>query len=368
MSKSIPPISYLSPAAEADNNENIDIFDRAKSYGVEEFHLKHDAATGLKAVVAIHGPHRGPALGGTRCLTYPTVDHALYDAARLARAMSFKSAFAGLHYSGGKGVLIRPAQIQNADAYFESYGAFIDSLGGRFITAVDVGTSVDDMNIIARRTKHVLSTSVSHGDPSLFTARGLVRGILAAVKNRLNRDDIEGLHIGVQGVGKVGFHLVYLLHQQGAKITISEKNDEVARQCIDNFGATRVGTNKVYGIDCDVLSPCALGGVINDATVHQIKARVICGAANNQLTSDRHGDILHKKKIFYVPDYVVNAGGLIHVALGETKQSQAAITGIYNAVTDIYQRSESTKEPSHRAANRIAEQIISESKPRSVFV
>ncbi len=229
--------------------------------------------------------------------------------------------------------MIRPEKIQNPELYFESYGAFIDSLGGRFITAVDVGTGVDEMNVIARRTSHVLSTSMSHGDPSLFTAKGLVRGILAAVKSRLKRDDIEGLHIAIQGVGKVGFHLAHLLHQLGAKLTISEKNDEAAQRCVDQFGATRVGLNKIYSIDCDIFSPCALGGTINDATLNRIKARVICGAANNQLTSDRHGDILHRKKIFYVPDYVVNSGGLIHVVLGEAPQSHARITAIYDAVT-----------------------------------
>lgn len=365
MSKSTPPISYLSLASEANNNESIDIFDRAKSYGVEEFHLKQDAASGLKAIVAIHGAHRGPALGGTRCLSYPNIDHALYDAARLARAMSFKSAFAGLPYSGGKGVLIRPEKIQNSDAYFESYGAFIDSLGGHFITAVDVGTGVDEMNIIARRTQHVLSTSTSHGDPSLFTAKGLVRGILAAVKSQLGREDIEGLHIAIQGVGKVGFHLAHLLHQQGVKLTISEKDDKTAQRCVDQFGATRVGINRIYDIDCHVFSPCALGGTINDATLNRIKAQIICAAANNQLISDRHGDILHRKKIFYVPDYVVNSGGLIHVVLGESPQSHTRITAIYDAVTDIYQRSESTQEPSHRAANRIAETILSDSRRTS---
>ena len=355
-------ISCIPVLREMDENPNSDIFDRASSFGVEECHFKIDPISGLRAIIAIHSTRRGPALGGTRCLFYPTENHAIVDAMRLARSMSYKSAFADLPYGGGKAVLIRPEKTANRDAYFESYGDFIESLNGHYITAVDVGTTVDDMDIIVRRTRHVLSTSAGSGDPSLHTAQGVLRGILAAVKVRLNRDDLEDIRVGIQGVGKVGRCLVRLLHQQGVDLVVSDINDEAVQRCVDEFGAKPVDTEKMIEWDCDVLSPCALGGVVNADTINRIRANVICGAANNQLTADVYGDILHRNNIFYVPDYVVNAGGLIQVVYGSSVETDTRIRSIYDSVIDIYQRSKALQEPCHRVANHIAEQILSNSR------
>ena len=355
-------VSYIPILREMDEDPDIGIFDRALSVGVEELHFKIDPISGLKAIIAIHSTRRGPALGGTRCLSYPTENHAVVDAMRLAQGMSYKSAFANLPYGGGKAVLIRPKQIQNTDAYFESYGDFIESLNGRYITAVDVGTTVNDMDIIVRRTRHVLSTSAGSGDPSFHTAQGVLRGILAAVKVCLNRDDLEAIRVAIQGVGKVGHHLARLLHQQGAELAVSDIDDAAIRRCVDEFGAKPIDTEKIIDLDCDVLSPCALGSIINADTANRIKASIICGAANNQLAADIYGDILYRNNIFYVPDYVVNAGGLIHVIYGTSVETETRILSIYESVTDIYQRSKSLQESCHRVANHIAEQILSDSK------
>ncbi len=349
-------------AQNIDTHLNSTIFARTALLDIEDLHFKSDPVTGLKAIVAIHNTSRGPALGGTRCLDYVSEHDAIEDVIRLARSMSYKSAFADLPYGGGKAVLMRPQQMKNPDAYFECYGEFINTFNGRFITAVDVGTSVEDMDKIARRTRYVLSTSSSRGDPSQHTAKGVLRGIKAAVKVRLDRDDLDGTRIAIQGVGKVGFHLAQLLHLEGAQLIISDINQQVAKRCAYLLEAEIVSADQIVSVDCDVLAPCALGGGINSITLDTIKAKIICGAANNQLASDHIGDKLYQKQIFYVPDYIVNAGGLFHVVLASSTAAQTKVSEIYDAVIDIYQRSKKNREPSHRVANRIAEQILYNSK------
>ncbi len=348
------------PASQETNTQSKrGIFDHASAYGIEDLHFKIDPISGLKAIIAIHRTHKGAALGGTRCFSYSSEYNALEDAMRLAKGMSYKSAFAGLPYGGGKGVLLRPDTIKNPDAYFESYGEFVDSFNGRFITAVDVGTKVSDMDIIGRKTKFVLSTSKGSGDPSEYTAVGVLNAIKAAVKVKLNRADLEGIFVAIQGIGKVGFHLARLLQQNGAKLAISDINQVMVQRCVDELGATVIDSTKIMGFECDVLSPCALGSGINDMTIQDIQAKIICGSANNQLAEDRHGDLLSQKNIFYVPDYVVNSGGLIQVIYGDSDETDKRIKGIYDSVCRIYQQSLIDKQPCHRVANQIAEQILS---------
>lgn len=345
-----------------EGHTKLGIFDHAAAHGMEDLHFKVDPASGLKAIIAIHSTRKGSALGGTRCLKYPSEQHALEDAMRLAKGMSYKSAYAGLPYGGGKAVLLRPDKIVDPDAYFECYGEFINSLNGRFITAVDVGTKVSDMDIIVRKTQFVLSTSADSGDPSLHTALGVLNAIKAAVKVKLDRSDLEGTLVAIQGIGKVGLHLARLLHENGAKLVISDINQLAVQRCADDLGAIAIDSAKIIDFECDVLSPCALGSIINDNTVQRIKAKIICGAANNQLAEDEHGDILNQKKIFYVPDYVVNAGGLIHVIYGTSIETDKRIDAIYDSVCHIYQQSLTDKQPCHRVANKIAEQILSGSR------
>jgi leucine dehydrogenase len=350
------------PASEKNNhNQANGIFKRAATLGLQELHCKSDPTTGLRAIIALHNLNRGPALGGTRCLAYPSEAHAIEDAMRLAQGMSYKSAFAHLPYGGGKAVLIRPDKIKNIEAYFESYGEFIETLKGRFITAVDVGTRVEDMDIIARKTKYVVSTSASYGDPSEDTAKGVLRSMFAAVKAHLQKDNLYGLTIAIQGTGKVGFHLARLLSEHDVSLIVSDISQEAAQRCAENFSARIVQADKIMGISCDVLSPCALGSSIDLDAANLIKASIICGAANNQLVSEEYADILYKRKIFYVPDFVANAGGLIHVIYGSSLETENRISYLYNSVIDLYQRSQATHQSSHSVAIQIAETIIANS-------
>jgi leucine dehydrogenase len=338
------------------------VFEHAAFYGVEELHFKYDKVTGLKAIVAIHDTSRGPSLGGTRCLPYKTENQAINDAVRLAAAMSYKSAFADLPFGGGKAVIIRPRYIEDPEAFFETYGDFVNSLNGRYVTAVDVGTGVEAMDIIARKTPYVLSTSEGSGDPSQYTAQGVVEGIRAAASMHLNRADLQGLRVVIQGVGKVGCHLANLLHEQGASLIVCDSNEQAVLRCAHEFGAARVAPQHVFDVECDVFSPCALGGVINSQTVKRIKASIVCGAANNQLATPSDGDALARKHIFFVPDYVANTGGLIHVVCGSTPETQSRIAAIYDAVVDIYRKAQAANQASHTIADRIAEGILARAR------
>jgi leucine dehydrogenase len=339
------------------------IFELASTFGLEDLHFKQDLATGLQAIVAIHNTSRGPALGGTRCMSYATESAAIVDVIRLAQGMSYKSAFAHMPYGGGKAVLIRPHQILNRDAYFESFGKFLNTLNGRFITAVDVGTGVDDMDRIAHCSPFVKCTSNHRGDPSGDTAKGVLNGIKAAIKVCLQHDDLHDVRIAIQGVGKVGTFLAELLHQEGAKLIVSDINHKSAEYCAQLFGAEIVSPEQIYSVHCDVFSPCALGGSLNANTMHLINARIICGSANNQLASISVGDSLHQKQIFLVPDYVVNVGGLIHIVIESNAEAQTKVSEIYDAVIDIYRRSQKNNIPSQRSAIQMVEQILSQAKP-----
>ena len=340
------------------SQSSFDLFQLAEYHGLDELHFRSDPSTGLKAIIAIHNTNLGPALGGTRSWNYQSTEHAISDVVRLARGMSYKSAFARLPFGGGKAVLIKPHTIENPSAYFEAYGKFIDSLGGRFITAVDVGTSVDDMDLIANQSAHVLSTSATHGDPSFFTALGVFKGICAAARVKFDRTDFEGLRVAIQGAGKVGTHLASLLHKQGTKLWVNDLDPNAMEQCVAKFNATPVTENEVLNLESDVFAPCAMGGILDISTASNVNTAVICGAANNQLVEDKVGDILHNRKIFYAPDYVVNVGGLTHVILGDSSELRNRIEHIYDAVLEIFQRSIETDQPAHRVANRIAEDIL----------
>ncbi len=350
--------SVLSSSEDQSVQFQNDIFQLAEYHGVDEIHFKSDPKTGLKAIIAIHSTTLGPALGGTRSRVYESTQQAITDVARLAQGMSYKAAFAGLPYGGGTAVLIQPETIADRNAYFQSYGKFIDSLDGQFITAVDVGTSVEDMDLISTQSAHVLSTSVGHGDPSFYTALGVFKGICAAVKVKLNRDNLNGVRISIQGVGKVGFHLASLLHKHGAKLRVSDIDPRLLERCASKFNAIPVSENEILGLESDVFSPCALGGVLDESAVQKVNTSIICGAANNQLADDRLSDALHHRDIFYVPDYVANSGGLMHVILGDSDELHRRIKNIHAAVIDIFERSELANEPALRVANTIAEEIL----------
>jgi leucine dehydrogenase len=338
----------------------MDIFEDASFLGFGDIHFKFDPATGLRAIIAIHSTHLGPALGGCRCVSYPSTEDAIVDAMRLARGMTYKSAISGLRQGGGKAVVMRPRQIRDREAYFESFGRFVDELGGRYITAVDSGTSVADMDVIARTTKYVACTSAGSAgtdDPSPHTAVGVRRGLEAAVKFKVGQSDLDGIHVAIQGVGHVGYPLANQLHERGARLTVSDTSKAAVERCIDEFNADVVAPEDIYDVECDVFSPNALGAVINDDTLSRLRTKIIGGAANNQLAEPRHGDALHQRRILYAPDYVINAGGVIQIATDKSVLSEK-LSGIYDTLMRIFEDSAKKDEAPHRVADAMVDAIL----------
>lgn len=343
----------------------MDLFGHLKAYDYGEVHFKHDKATGLKAIVAVHDSRLGPALGGCRFLPYDTDEDAVVDALRLARGMTYKAALAGLAHGGGKSVLIRPKQHFDRVALFRAFGKFVDDLGGHYITAEDSGTGLEDMEVIRTVTKHVTGVDTAHGgsgDPSPFTALGVRRGIEACVKAKLGRDSLQKVHVAVQGVGHVGYHLCKELHASGAKISVADVDPLKAERAQREFGASIVPLDAIFEIECDVIAPCALGSALNDKTIPRIRAKVVAGAANNQLAEPRHGDDLHARGILYAPDYAINAGGLVNVAqevLGyDAKKSREKTLEIYDTIFEIADRSQKTGTPTYRIADMMVEEKL----------
>lgn len=334
----------------------------AEFLGFGEIHIKIDEKTGLKALIAIHNLKRGPAIGGCRMLPYQTVDKAMEDALRLGYMMSYKAAINNLPHGGAKAVLIKPKVIKDREAYFEKFGEFINELGGRYITAIDSGTSPLEMDIIARRTPYVTCTtkSGSGSDPSPLTALGVRRAIQAAVKFKLGKDSLEGVRVAIQGAGHVGYCLAKELHALGARLIIADLNLKALQRCIDEFGALVCNPDEIYRIEADVFSPCALGAVLNLETIKLLQAKIVAGSANNQLAHHHYGVLLFERDILYAPDFLINAGGLIHVAVlydhGDERKAMEQINNIYNTVYGIFERSAKEK----RATNEIAEQIARE--------
>ncbi|MEN8132195.1 MAG: Glu/Leu/Phe/Val dehydrogenase dimerization domain-containing protein [Pseudomonadota bacterium] len=339
----------------------MDLFTSTEAYGCSEIHFRTDPDTQLKAIIAIHSTTLGPAAGGCRCRPYPSTEDAIEDALRLARGMTFKAALAGLPYGGGKAVLIRPATIRDREAYFESFGDFVDSLHGRYSTAVDSGTSTQDMDIVARRTHYVLSTSKDKGgsgDPSPFTAKGVCLGIETAIKHVLKRMTLEGVCVAIQGVGHVGYALARELHARGARLIVADTHAGHVLRCNAEFDAKIVAPESIYDQPCDVFAPCALGGIVNDATINRFNTRIIAGAANNQLEHERHGQLLHQRGILYVPDYVINSGGLIHVLVSDQGERDEKLHSMVNRLNDLFARSvHSGTSPLHQAT-LMAEEIL----------
>jgi leucine dehydrogenase len=347
----------------------MDLFGHLKAYDYGEVHFKHDKGTGLRAIVAIHDSRLGPALGGCRFLPYDTDEDAVIDALRLARGMTYKAALAGLAHGGGKSVLIRPKQHFDRVAMFRAFGRFVNDLGGHYITAEDSGTGLEDMEVIRTVTKHVTGVDTAHGgsgDPSPFTALGVRRGIEACVKHRLKRPSLEGVHVAVQGVGHVGYHLCKELHASGAKISVADVDPLKAERAERELGASVVPLDRIFEIACDVIAPCALGSALNDDTIPRLRARIVAGAANNQLAQPRHGDDLHARGILYAPDYAINAGGLVNVAqevLGyDAQKARENTLEIFDTIYEITDRSAKTGTPTYRIADMMVEEKLARVK------
>jgi leucine dehydrogenase len=339
----------------------VDIFDLMQDYGHEQVVFCHDEESGLKSIIAIHDTTLGPALGGTRMWPYRSTQEALIDVLRLSEGMTYKAAVAGLELGGGKSVIIGDAKTDKTEALLRAHGRFVDTLGGRYITAEDVGISVDDMEYVYQETKHVTgirSSPHGSGDPSPVTAYGVYWGVKASCRQKLGADDLSGVRIAVQGAGHVGYHLCENLAAEGAVISITDIDQERVNRVVEEFGATPVAADDIYDVDCEVFAPCALGAVINDQTLRRLRCRIVAGAANNQLAEDRHGDALDARGILYAPDYVINAGGLISVyseIVGyDAGTAKDKARGIYETLLKVYRIAEEDAIPTYRAAEELA--------------
>jgi leucine dehydrogenase len=290
------------------------MFELLDQYQVNELHVKDDISSGLKAFIAIHNTNLGPALGGCRFIDYDHESDAIQDVTSLARSMSYKAALAGLPQGGGKAVIMKPMGRYDRFKLFKEFGRFVDSLNGRYITAVDSGTSSKDMDIIQQATPHVSSTSAL-GNPSISTAAGVFEGIKAAVKHRLDRDDLHDLRVAIQGVGNVGMALGQMLNQAGAKVIVADICRANVEAALNLFASESVEPGLIHKTPCTVFSPCGLSNVINDQSIDELGCLLIAGSANVQLSRPDLGKRLHDKGILYAPDYVINSGGLIYASL-----------------------------------------------------
>lgn len=320
-----------------------------EQYDYEQLVFCQDKQSGLKAIIAIHDTTLGPALGGTRMWTYESEEAAIEDALRLARGMTYKNAAAGLNLGGGKTVIIGDPRKDKNEEMFRAFGRYIQGLNGRYITAEDVGTTVEDMDIIHDETDFVTGISPafgSSGNPSPVTAYGVYKGMKAAAKAAFGTDSLEGKTVAVQGVGNVAYNLCRHLHEEGAKLIVTDINKEAVERAVAEFGARAVDPDDIYSQECDIYAPCALGATINDDTIPQLKAKVIAGAANNQLKETRHGDQIHDMGIVYAPDYVINAGGVINVAdelYGyNSERALKKVEGIYGNIERVLEISIAT--------------------------
>jgi len=354
----------------------MEIFKYMETYDYEQLIFCQDKTSGLKAIIAIHDTTLGPALGGTRMWNYATEEEAIEDALRLAKGMTYKNAAAGLNLGGGKTVIIGDPLKDKNEEMFRAFGRFIQGLNGRYITAEDVGTTVADMDLIHEETNYVTGISPafgSSGNPSPVTAYGVYMGMKAAAMEAFGSDSLAGKKVAVQGVGNVAYKLCEYLHEEGAILTVADINQASVDRAVNEFGATQVDVSEIYSQDVDIFAPCALGAIINDETIPQLKAKVVAGAANNQLKEPRHGDKLNELGIVYAPDYVINSGGVMNVAdeLNGYNRERAMkrVEGIYDTIARIFEISKKEGIASYAAADRLAEDRIARmAKSRRQFL
>ncbi len=337
------------------------VFDHHEFDDHEQVVFCHDAASGLKAIIAIHNTNLGPALGGCRMWPYADEAEALTDALRLSRGMTYKSALAGLAYGGGKSVIIGDPRRDKSEALFRAMGRFVDSLNGRYTVAEDVGISVPDVETMARETTHVAGvTSGGAGDPSPATAYGVFMGIKAAAKHRLGVENLKGLRIAVQGVGHVGYYLCRYLAAEGAELLVADIAQDSLDRVVREFDAQVVAPDAITTAAVDIYAPCALGATVNDETLPQLQAAIVAGSANNQLAEARHGAALRERGILYAPDYVINAGGVINISHEgpgyDEGKAFAHVAQIHDTLLEIFRRAETAKMATSEAADRLAEE------------
>jgi leucine dehydrogenase len=337
--------------------------------GYEKVVFGTDEAVGYRGIIVIHSTALGPALGGTRYWSYKTDDDALTDGLRLAQGMTYKNALAGLPCGGGKSIVMRTSHGTDREQLFRAHGRLVDSLGGKYVTAEDVGTSPADMDYILKETTHVAGLQGRSGDPSPHTARGVFRAMQAAAKHKWGSDDLSGKTVLIQGCGHVGYFLAGELSRVGAKLFVTDVERAKVKRVVEEFGAEALDPEKV-SVKADIFAPCALGGVLNDKTIPQLKAALVVGAANNQLQEPHHGDLLEQHGILYAPDYAANAGGVINGCgiemLGwDVPKTRAKVDAIYDTLTNIFKIAQQERIPTYKAADQLAEKIFSKPQPVS---
>ena len=342
----------------------MDLFSKMEEYDYEQLILCQDKSTGLKAIIAIHDTTLGPALGGTRICEYESDEEAIEDALRLARGMTYKNAAAGLNLGGGKAVIIGDPKKIKSEALFRAFGRFVEGLNGRYITGEDMNATQEDASYINCETDYIVGLETGSGNPSPVTAYGVFIGIQAALNEVYGSDDLTGKTVAIQGLGAVGRRLAERLHEAGAKLYVTTRDKAKIDKAVAELGATAVSLDEIYGVECDVFSPCARGAIINDKTIEQFKCKIIAGAANNQLAESIHGDMLHEKGILYVPDYIINSGGVINIIddiSGREYNRENAMKNtarIYDSCKKVFEIAKRDNIPTYKAADIMAEERI----------
>jgi leucine dehydrogenase len=338
----------------------MNVFEAMREHGHEEVVFWYDRTTGLRAIVAIHDTSMGPALGGCRMWQYPSEEDALTDALRLSRGMTFKNAAMGLDLGGGKSVIWADADTPKSEAMLRSFGRLVESLGGRYITAEDVGINADDIATVARETQFVGGLKETSGDPSPATALGVLEGMKACLKSVYGTESLVGRHVAIQGLGHVGEVLAHMLHDEGARLTVTDISEAKARQVAADVDADYVAPDDIYDVACDVFAPCALGAIVNDETIPRLQCRIVAGSANNQLKEPRHGDALLARGILYAPDFVINGGGVVNVADElhpdgyHHDRAYQRVARIGQQVAEVIRIAEREHIPTYEAADRLA--------------
>jgi leucine dehydrogenase len=340
----------------------MEVFKGMDKYDHEQVVFYSEPSVGYLGIIAIHDTTLGPALGGTRFWNYKSEDEALTDVLRLSQGMTYKAAVAGLNLGGGKSVIVGDPNMARREMIFRAHGRAVETLKGRYITAEDVGTSVEDMDYVHMETQHVVGIAGRSGDPSPVTAYGTYRGMKACALEKYGDDSLKGKTVAVQGVGHVGYYLCENLAAEGAKLIVTDISEEKVARCVQDFSAEAVKPDAIYGVDAEIFAPCALGAIINSDTIPQLKGNIIAGAANNQLATLEDGKAVQKRDILYAPDYVINAGGLINVyselADWTTDRSKRKAGEIYQTLLEVFELAREEKLTTGEAADRIAERRI----------
>lgn len=333
----------------------------------EGVHLFRDPKSGLSAIIAVHSTHLGPAAGGVRFWHYADSTKAITDALRLSRGMSYKNAMAGLPMGGGKAVILADNARTKTPEMLRAFGRAIESLGGNYVTAEDVGMTDDDMVVIAGETQHVsglpVESGAAGGDPGPYTALGVFLGVKAAARRALGVEDMAGVHVAIQGVGSVGGGLARLLHKEGARVTVADVDQSRAAALAEEVGGHAVATDDILTTDADIVSPNALGAILDENSIAELQCKIVAGGANNQLARPEDGQRIHDRDILYAPDYVINAGGIINVGLeylgqGDREDVEARIGKIPQRLEQVWQESEDSGDPASDVADRIAQRLI----------